>query len=59
MKEKRKKGKRKREGTRTEIPPHEVFVELCSFENVTYELAYTVDVSAHGARVMTKTRAIQ
>jgi PilZ domain-containing protein len=34
--------------------PMKVFVELCSFENVTYELAYTVDVSAHGARVLTK-----
>lgn len=40
---------------RTEIrTPMKVFVELCSFENVTYELAYTVDVSAHGARVLTK-----
>src|SRR5467141_405916 len=41
--------------TRTEIrTPLKVLVELCSFENVTYELAYTVDVSAHGARVLTK-----
>ncbi len=34
--------------------PLEVPVELCSFENVTYEVAFTVDVSAHGARVLTK-----
>jgi hypothetical protein len=27
---------------------------LCSFENVAYEVAYTVDVSAHGARILTK-----
>ncbi len=40
---------------RTEIrTPMKVLVELCSFENVTYELTYTVDVSAHGARVLTK-----
>jgi hypothetical protein len=31
-----------------------VLVELCSFENVTYELAYTVDVSSHGARVLSQ-----
>src|SRR5260221_12177155 len=35
--------------TRVKVP-----VELCSFENVIYEVAYTVDVSAHGARVLTK-----
>ncbi len=41
--------------TRTEIrTPLKVLVELCSFENVTYELAYTVDVSSRGARVLTK-----
>ncbi len=41
--------------SRTEIrTPMRVLVELCSFENVTYEFAYTVDVSAHGARVLTK-----
>ena len=40
---------------RTEIRTSlKVPVELCSFENVTYELAYTVDVSSHGARVLTK-----
>jgi hypothetical protein len=40
---------------RTEVrTPMKVLVELCSFENVIYELAYTVDVSAHGARVLTK-----
>ncbi len=40
---------------RTEIrTPMKVLVELCSFENVTYEFAYTVDVSSHGARVLTK-----
>ena len=40
---------------RTEIrTPMKVLVELCSFENVTYELAYTADVSPHGARVLTK-----
>ena len=41
--------------SRTEIrTPMKVLVELCSFENVTYELAYTMDVSPHGARVRTK-----
>lgn len=41
--------------SRAEIrTPMKVLVELCSFENVTYEVAYTVDVSAHGARVLTK-----
>jgi hypothetical protein len=41
--------------TRTEIrTPLKVLVELCSFENVTYELAYTVEVSSRGARVLTK-----
>ncbi len=41
--------------SRTEVrTPRKVLVQLCSFENVTYELAYTVDVSAHGARVLTK-----
>jgi len=40
---------------RTEIrTPMKVLVELCSFENVIFEFAYTVDVSAHGARVLTK-----
>ena len=40
---------------RTEIrTPMKVLVELCSFENVTYELTYTIDVSSHGARVLTK-----
>ncbi len=40
---------------RTEIrTPMKVLAELCSFENVTYELAYTADVSSHGARVLTK-----
>jgi PilZ domain len=34
--------------------PMKVLVELCSFENFTFELAYTVDVSSHGARVLTK-----
>jgi len=34
--------------------PRQVLVELCSFENFSYELAYTVDVSKHGARVLTK-----
>ncbi len=33
--------------------PMKVLVELCSFDNVTYEHAYTVDVSPHGARVLT------
>jgi hypothetical protein len=41
--------------SRTEIrTPMKVLVELCSFENVIYEFAYTVDVSPHGARVLTK-----
>jgi hypothetical protein len=41
--------------SRTETrTPMKVLVELCSFENVTYELAYTADVSPHGARVLTK-----
>ena len=40
-----------RTGIRT---PKKVLVELCSFENVSYEVAHTVDVSAHGARVLTK-----
>ena len=41
--------------TRTEIrTAMKVLVELCSFDNVTYEHAYTVDVSTHGARVLTK-----
>jgi hypothetical protein len=31
-----------------------VLVELCSFENVTHEFAYTVDFSSHGARTLTK-----
>jgi len=35
--------------TRVKVP-----VELCSFENVIYEVAYTVDVSPHGARILTK-----
>ena len=35
--------------TRMKVP-----VELCSFENVIYEVAYTVDVSPHGARILTK-----
>ena len=40
---------------RTEIrTPMKVPVELYSFENATYELTYTVDVSPHGARVLTK-----
>jgi len=35
--------------TRTEIrTPLKVLVELCSFENVTYELAYTVEVKSEG-----------
>ena len=34
--------------------PVKVLVELCSLENVTYEFAYTVDVSARGARLLTK-----
>ena len=39
---------------RTELrTPLKVLVELCSYENATYELAYTVDVSPHGARVLT------
>ena len=41
--------------SRTEVrTPMKVLVELCSFENITHEFAYTVDVSAHGARVLTK-----
>jgi len=41
--------------SRTEIrPPMKVLVELYSFENATYELTYTVDVSSHAARVLTK-----
>ncbi len=40
---------------RTEIrTPLKLLVELCSFENVTYELAYAADVSSRGARVLTK-----
>lgn len=40
---------------RTEIrTPMKVLVELCSFENVTYELAHTADVSSRGARILTK-----
>jgi len=40
---------------RTEIrTPMKVPVELYSFENATYELTYTLDVSPHGARVLTK-----
>ena len=34
--------------------PRKVLVELCTFENFTFELAYTADVSSHGARVLTK-----
>ncbi len=41
--------------SRTEIrTPMKVLVELYSFENATYELTYTVDVSSHDARVLTK-----
>jgi len=41
--------------TRTEIrTPTKVLVELCSFDNITYEHAYTLDVSPHGARILTK-----
>jgi hypothetical protein len=41
--------------SRTEIRTlMRVPVELCSFENVTYEFAYTVDVSSRGARILTK-----
>lgn len=34
--------------------PRSVLVELYSFENVSYELSYTVDVSARGARILSK-----
>jgi len=43
--------------SRTEIrTAMKVLVELCSFDNITYEHAYTVDVSPHGARILTKIR---
>ena len=32
-----------------------VFVELFSFDNSTYEITDTIDVSPHGARVLSKT----
>ena len=31
-----------------------VLVELCSFENVVYELTYTINVSRRGARILSK-----
>ncbi len=31
-----------------------VLVELYSFENISYELSYTIDVSARGARILSK-----
>jgi len=34
--------------------PMRVLVELCSFENVAYEVTYTVNVSHHGARILSK-----
>jgi hypothetical protein len=34
--------------------PIRVFVELSSFENVSYELTYTVNVSRRGARILSK-----
>jgi hypothetical protein len=44
-----------RNSRRSEIRTRlKVLVELCSFESAIYEFAYTVDVSSHGARVLTK-----
>jgi|SRR5882672_11837509 len=41
--------------SRTEIrTAMKVLVELCSFDNVAYEHAYTIDVSPHGARILTR-----
>src|SRR5260370_18222412 len=34
--------------------PKKVLVELYSFDNAAYEITSTVDVSLHGARVLTK-----
>ena len=34
--------------------PMRVLVELCSFENVVYEVTYTVNVSRRGARILSK-----
>jgi len=34
--------------------PMRVLVELCSFENVVYEVTHTVNVSARGARILSK-----
>jgi len=34
--------------------PIRVLVELCSFENVIYEVTYTVNVSRRGARILSK-----
>src|SRR5215472_13516138 len=31
-----------------------VLVEVCSFENASYELAYTINVSRRGARIISK-----
>jgi hypothetical protein len=32
-----------------------VFVELYSFDNATFEITNTIDISPHGARVLSKT----
>lgn len=34
--------------------PKRVLVELCSFENIVYEVTYTVNVSSRGARILSK-----
>jgi len=40
---------------RTEIRTSlDVLVELYSFDNTAFEFAYTIDVSRHGARVLSK-----
>jgi hypothetical protein len=40
--------------TENRIPEH-VAVELYSFQNAAHEIASTINVSPHGARVLTKT----
>lgn len=34
--------------------PMRVLVELCSFENIAYEVTHTVNVSPRGARILSK-----
>ena len=35
--------------------PMKMFVNLCSPDNPSFEIAPTIDISCHGARVLTKT----